>query len=44
MLPMTILAQCFGLPLGPAFQKLVGERYALLVGSWLMASGVFLSS
>ena len=42
--PLTLVAQCIGLPLGSILQKKIGERYSLLLGSWLMASGVFLSS
>lgn len=42
--PLTITAQVLGLPLGPIFQKRIGERNALLLGCLLMATGVFLSS
>ena len=42
--PLTIASQVLGLPLGPIFQRKIGERNALLLGCLLMAAGVFLSS
>lgn len=42
--PLTLVAQCLGLPLGPMFQRSIGERSTLLLGGFLMATGVLLAS
>ena len=42
--PLTIVAQCFMMPFGPVIAKRIGSRYALLLGCWIMAFGVYLAS
>jgi len=44
VLPGAFVAQMCGMPIGPILQRKIGYRGTTLLGSWLMASGVFLSS
>mmetsp|Transcript_7864 Transcript_7864/g.11986 ORF Transcript_7864/g.11986 Transcript_7864/m.11986 type:complete len:484 (-) Transcript_7864:286-1737(-) len=44
ILPMAIVAQAIGMPLGAKVQKWVGSRNALWLGCWTTAIGVFLAS
>jgi hypothetical protein len=42
--PVTVLAQCLTMPFGPLILKKIGARSTLLLGSWIMAAGVYLAS
>lgn len=42
--PLTVVSQCLTMPFGPIIAKKLGSRYALLLGCWIMASGVYLAS
>lgn len=42
--PFTVVAQCLTMPFGPIIAKQLGSRYTLLLGCWIMASGVYLAS
>ena len=44
VMPLAIIAQCLTLPFGPSVVKKIGASKTLLLGSWIMALGVFLSS
>uniref|UniRef100_A0A7S1XR46 Major facilitator superfamily (MFS) profile domain-containing protein n=1 Tax=Phaeomonas parva TaxID=124430 RepID=A0A7S1XR46_9STRA len=44
VLPITMLFQCFGLPLGAILQKRMSPSKVALLGAWIMAAGVYLSS
>lgn len=44
VLPLTILSMCVSMPLGPAVVNAIGASKTLLLGSWIMSAGVFLSS
>ena len=44
VLPLTMVAQCVTMPFGPLFVKTLGARATLLLGAWIMAAGVYLSS
>lgn len=44
VIPLTILSMCVSMPLGPSLVNAVGASKTLLIGSWLMSAGVFLSS
>lgn len=44
MLPATLVAMCFTMPLGPKFAAKIGAAKTLLLGSWIMTLGIFLSS
>ena len=42
--PLTVVAQCLTMPFGPIIVKKLGARATLLLGCWVMSSGVYLSS
>jgi MFS transporter, OFA family, oxalate/formate antiporter len=44
VLPGAFVAQMLTMPIGPKLQKKLGCKGATLLGCWLMATGVFLSS
>ena len=44
VIPLTLVSQCITIPFGPMVTNKIGARYALLLGSWTMALGVYLSS
>jgi OFA family oxalate/formate antiporter-like MFS transporter len=44
VLPLTIVAQCITIPFCPNFVSYMGARNTLLLGSWVVALSVFLSS
>jgi len=44
VLPVTMLFQCMGLPIGALLQKHLPPRVVALIGSWVMVTGVYLSS
>jgi len=43
-MPVTIMAMVCGLPISPILQKKIGEQKTMLLGAWVMALGVYLSS
>ena len=43
-IPLTLLSQCITMPFGPLVVKKLGARNTLLLGSWMVAAGVFFSS
>jgi MFS family permease len=44
VLPLTILSMCVSMPLGPIIVKAIGASKTMLLGGWIMSSGVFLAS
>jgi MFS transporter, OFA family, oxalate/formate antiporter len=42
--PLSVVAQCLTMPFGPVITRILGARKTLLVGCWIMASGVYFSS
>jgi OFA family oxalate/formate antiporter-like MFS transporter len=44
MLPATLVAMCFTMPLGPKLSLKFGAGRTMLLGSWIMSLGVFLAS
>ena len=43
-LPLTLVAQCFAMPVGTIVVKSLGPRKTMLLGSLIVSAGVFLSS
>jgi MFS family permease len=44
VLPLTIAAQCVGIPMGPSVIKKIGAQKTLLLGCWIAAGSIFMAS
>jgi MFS family permease len=44
VIPLTLVAQCITMPFGPLVVKAIGARNTLLLGSWMVAAGVYFAS